>query len=148
MARKWKIIIGVVVALVVVACVVVPIMGAVLVRGRFHATGLGWPHMDRGWMADEDEDDVPEWGDGRFSGGGAFERGQNVHGWTARGRSMRLIPGCGMGFGGRAFGFFPFVRGLFDLVLLAAVVVLSVALYRQRRKAHAVTPPSSPPVSE
>ncbi|MFL7794919.1 MAG: hypothetical protein AB8I69_22445 [Anaerolineae bacterium] len=139
MARKWKIIIGVAVALVVVVCVAVPIVGAVLVRGRFHA--MGWSHMDRGRM--EDEDDVLEWGKGHFPRGGAFERG-----WTVCERSMRLIPGRGMGFGGRAFGLFAVVRGLFDLVLLAAVIVLGVALYRQRRKAHVVTPPPSPPTSD
>ncbi|MBN1977823.1 MAG: hypothetical protein JW918_10505 [Anaerolineae bacterium] len=143
MARKWKIIIGAVVALVVVACVAMPILGAVLVRGRFHAMGLGWPRMDRGWMVDEDEDGVPEWGEGRLPRGVAFERG-----WIACERSMRLGPGRGMGFGGRAFGLFSVVRGLFDLVLLAAVVVLGGALYRQRRKAHAVTPPPSSPISE
>ena len=141
MAKKWKIVIGVAVALVVVACVAVPIVGAVLVRGRFHAIGPGWTHMDRGRMADED--DVPEWGKGHFPGGGAFERG-----WTACERSMRPIPGRGMWFGGRVFGLFAVARGLFDLVLLAAVIVLGVALYRQRRKAHAVPQPSSPPASE
>ena len=51
MARKWKIVIGVVVAFVVVACVAAPIVGILSIRGRFHA--MGWPSMDRGRMVDE-----------------------------------------------------------------------------------------------
>lgn len=146
MARKWKIAIGVVVAFVVVACVVAPSVGALLIRGRFHATG--WPSMDRGWMADEDEDGAPDWGEGRFPRGGAFGRGRFVGGPMVRGRFSGFGPGRCLPYWGCVLGPFSVVRGLFDLALIAAVIVLGVALYRQRRKVHAVTQPSSPPVSE
>jgi hypothetical protein len=45
MARKWKIVIGVVVAFVVVVCVAALIVGTLSIGGRFHA--MGWPSMDR-----------------------------------------------------------------------------------------------------
>jgi hypothetical protein len=39
MAKKWKIIISVVSALVIVGCVAAPIVGVVFFRGRFHEVG-------------------------------------------------------------------------------------------------------------
>ena len=145
MARKWKIVIGVVVAFVVVACVAASIVGALSIRGRFHA--MGWPSMDRGWMVDEDEDGAPDWGKGRFPGRGALGRGRFGDG-PLRGRFSGFGPGRHMPFGGRVFGLFSIVRGLFDLALVAVVIVLGVALYRERRKVHAATPPLSSPTSE
>jgi hypothetical protein len=142
MARKWKIVIGVVVAFVVVVCVAALIVGTLSIGGRFHA--MGWPSMDRGWTVDEGKDGAPGWGEGRFPGGGAFGRG------PLRGRFSGLGPGRHMPFWGRVFGLFSVVRGLFDLALVAAVIVLGIALYRQRRKVHAAPPSPSPssPTSE
>ena len=101
--------------------------------------------MDRGRMVDEGEDDAFDRGEGRFPGGGTFGRGRFVGG-PLRGRFSGFGPGRHMSFLGHVFGLFSVVRGLFDLALVAAVIVLGIALYRQRRKVHAVTPPPSSPM--
>jgi hypothetical protein len=145
MARKWKIVIGVVVAFVVVVCVAALIVGTLSIGGRFHA--MGWPSMDRGRIVDEGEDGAPDWGEGRFPGGDTFGRGRFVGG-PLRGRFSGFGPGRHTSFWGRVFGLFSVVRGLFDLALVAAVIVLGIALYRQRRKVHAATPSPSSPTSE
>jgi hypothetical protein len=41
MSRKWKIMIGAAVALAVVGCVGLPIVGTALFRGRLHEARLG-----------------------------------------------------------------------------------------------------------
>jgi hypothetical protein len=97
-------------------------------------------------LIDDDGDGVPDRGkielpvempfgpghfvDGRFGPGG-FDR-----------FGSRFGPGRGMGFGGRAFGPFLFVRGLVRLAFLAGVIALGVVFYRKWRKAHPVTPPA------
>jgi hypothetical protein len=145
MAKKWKIIIGVAVALVVVACVAVPIVGAVLFRGRMHAFGWEPEEMHR-WepgeiqhheleveLVDDDGDGVPDRGVIELPEGMPFARG--LFGYFGPGRGMR--------FSGRAFGPFFFVGGLIRLAFLAGVIVLGVVFYRKWRKAHPVTPPAA-----
>lgn len=139
MAKKWKIIIGLAVALAVVACVAVPIVGVVLFRGRMHAFGWEPEEMHR-WepgevrhreleveLIDDDGDGVPDRGvielpEEMPFGWGHFTGGRFVHGQ----------------FGGHAFGPFFFVGGLIRLALLAGVIVLGVVFYRKWRKAHPV----------
>lgn len=132
MARKWKIIIGVAIALVVIACVAVPIVGVVLFKGRMHEFGWRPGEMQR-WkpgevqhneseveLIDDDGDGVPDRGvievpEGMLSGRGRFIGGR---------------------FGGRAFGPFLFVGRLIRLALLVGVVALGLVFYRKWRKAH------------
>jgi hypothetical protein len=138
MARKWKIIIGVAVALAVVACVAVPIVGVVLFRGRMRVSGWESEEMHR-WepgeaqhheveveLVDDDGDGVPD--------RGVIELPEEVP--FGRGRFGRFGPGHGMRFDGRAFGPFFFVGGLLRLALLAVVVTLGIVFYRKWRKAH------------
>jgi hypothetical protein len=137
MARKWKIIIGVAVALAVVACVAVPIVGVVLFRGRMHAFGWEPEEMHR-WesgearhreleveLVDDDGDGVPDRGVVELPEEMAFGRGHFIGRRFAGGR-----------FGGRAFGPFSFVGGLIRLALLVGVVTLGLVFYRKWRKAH------------
>jgi hypothetical protein len=137
MARKWKIIIGVAAALMIVACVAVPIVGVVSFRGRMHAFGWRPEEMQR-WrpgeaqrheseveLIDDDGDGIPDRGVIESSEGMPFGWGRFIGGRFARGR-----------FGGRAFGPFLFVGGLIRLALLVGVVALGLVFYRQWRKAH------------
>jgi hypothetical protein len=137
MARKWKIIIGVAVALVIIACVAVPIVGVVLFRGRMHEFGLQPGEIHR-WMPgeaqhhgaeveliDDDGDGVPDRGVINSSEGMSFGQGRFIGRRFVRGR-----------FGGRVFGPFFFVGRLIHLVFLAGVVALGLVFYRKWRKAH------------
>ena len=155
MAKKWKIIIGVAVALAIVACVAVPIVGAVLFRSRFHEFGWESEGLHR-WrpdaaqryeseveLIDDDGDGVPDRGVIEFPAEVSFGYGHFAGGHFARGRFDRFGPGRGMGFGRRAFGPFLFVGGLLRLAFLAGVIVLGVVCYRKWRKAHPVTPPAA-----
>jgi hypothetical protein len=137
MAKKWKIIIGVAVALAVVACIAVPIVGVVLFRGRMHAFGWESEEMHR-WepgearhreleveLVDDDGDGVPDRGVIELPEEMSFGQGHFIGRRFADGR-----------FGGRAFGPFFFVSGLIRLALLIGVVTLGVVFYRKWRKAH------------
>lgn len=137
MSKRWKIIIGVVVALVIVGCVGLLITGAVLFRGRFHQPGWQPGMRPQGQseeahhqlevdLMDDDGDGVPDRGVIELPGEMPF----------GRGRFDRFGPGHGMRFGGRAFGPFFFVGGLLRLAFLAGVIVLGIVFYRKWRKAH------------
>jgi len=150
MEKKWKIIIGVVAALVIVGCVALPIVGAMFFRGRLHGTGWApgplhrWESMKTQHheleveLVDDDGDGVPDRGVIEFPEEMSFGRGCPVGG-----RFDRFGPRHGMPFGGHSSGPFFVVGGLVRLAFLAAVVVLGIAFYRQWRKAHPVTPPAS-----
>ncbi len=142
MAKKWKILIGVVVVLVIVGCVGLPIAGAVLFRSPVREQGWGHGMMPR-WeseevhhrleveLVDDDRDGVPD--------RGVIEFPEALgHGRFAHGRFDHFGPGRGAAFGGHAFGPFLVVRGLVHLVFFAVAVVLAVAFYCQWRKAHQV----------
>jgi hypothetical protein len=166
MEKKWKLIIGVVIALVIVGCVAVPIAGVVFFRGRFHEVGwepgaLHWwePGELHRWkpdeaqchefeveLVDDDGDGVPDRGVIEFPMQATLGPGHRLpFGW-AQGRPFghgHFGPGGGMPFGGHAFGFFFVLRGLTHLALLIVVIVLGVVFYRRWHRAHPVTPPTS-----
>ena len=152
MSRKWKIVIGGVVALVVILGIGLLIARVVHFRGGLH--GGAWesrPQCESEKahyeleveLVDDDGDGVPDRGVIELPGEAAFGREHFFGGRPTLGRSARCGPGRGMGFGGHPFGSFPVVGGLIRLAFLAGAIVLGVVLYRQWRKAHPQAPPAS-----
>ena len=150
MSKKWKIVVGIVVVLVIVGCVTLPIVGMVFFRDRFH--GIGWEPILHRWedarethrleveLIDDDEDGVPDRRVIEFpaEGGTGFDRGRFVGGRFVHGRNVR---GHLDHFGPRrAFGPFFIVGGLVRLACLAGVIVLGVVFYRKWRKVRPEKP--------
>jgi hypothetical protein len=157
MSRKWKIVVGVVIALVIVGCVGAPIAGAVLFRSRIHQQGWGPGIMPR-WesgearqlevkLVDDDGDGVPDRGVIELPETATLAHGRFGGGRFAPGGFSGFRPGRGMPFGRQPFGPFFIIGGLVRLALFAGIIVLGIVFYRQWRKAHPVTPPAAPPAS-
>lgn len=140
MSKTWKIVIGVVGALVLVGVVALHVVGALYLRGR--AGELGWEHVAARWeeaeggreleveLEDVDGDGVPDRGVVELPEAPVWMRG----------RFHR--PGVGVLARGRGFAPFLFVGGLIRLARLGGLIALGIVLYRQWRKAHLATPPA------
>ena len=138
MSRKWKIAIGAVIAVVVVAGVALAVWGAVTFRSRGYPHG--WEHGEWGpeaatqlevRLVDDDGDGVPDRGVIEVPTGLPFGQG------FGPGHGSRFGPGHGLHFGrgfgphfGRGFGPFLIVGGLFRLAFLALLIGLAVACFR------------------
>ena len=90
-----------------------------------------WHHKAEIDLIDDDGDGVPDRGVIALPEETSFGRGRFIDK-----RFGRFGPGHKMGFGGRAFGLFFCVGGLFRLALLAGVVTLGIVFYRKWRQAH------------
>lgn len=141
MSKKWKIVLGVVVALVIVLGIGFPIAGAVLFRSRFHQIGWEPDHLRR-WepeeareleveLVDDDGDGVPDRGVIELPTAPTAWRGR-----FARGHLGRFGLGHGMWLGRRSLDPLLAVRALGHLVLIGGVVLLGIVLYRSLRKTH------------
>jgi hypothetical protein len=150
MSKKWKVVIGGVVVLVVVVGIGLSVVG--IVRFRTGLPDGAWgPRLGQApeeahrelevELVDDDGDGVPDRGLIEFPREAAFGRGHvfggRLHlGRSAFGHSARFGPEHRMGFMGRAFSPFRVIGGLVRLAVLASAIVLGVFLYNRRRKAE------------
>ncbi len=150
MSRKWKIAIGAVIAVVVVAGVALAVWGAVAFRSRGYPHG--WEHGEWGpeaatqlevRLVDDDGDGVPDrgvievpeglhpgWGYGpstTLRTGPHFGPGHGPHFGRGYGPSTMLRTGPHFGWG---FGPFLIVGSLVRLAFLALLIGLAVACFR------------------
>jgi hypothetical protein len=145
-SRRWKIVVGVIAA-VVVAGVVLAAWGAVTFRNRVYEHG--WGPRAHQWgpeamtqlevrLVDDDGDGVPDRGviempeDLRYGCG----YGPSI----LRRGSRRAMPMGGPHFG-RGFGPFPMVGGLFRLAFLALLIGLGVACFHRWSRAKGTGEP-------
>jgi hypothetical protein len=128
MSKKWKIVIGVVMALLVVAVIALPIAGFVIFRNRVHEQG--WAPAIRQWRPGQGVQPPQR-------GVQPPERGFRPYPYGFR-------PGYGV-MGGHAFGPFRFVGGLVCLVFFVAVVALAFVLGRHWGRRHPGAMPAQPP---
>jgi hypothetical protein len=149
MSKKWKVVIGVVVAAAVVGGVALAVWGATTFRHRVYE--YGWRPGE--WrtdaatqlevrLVDDDGDGVPDRGVIEVPAGLPF--GQDF----GPGHSSRFGPGYsphfGLGFSphfGRGFGPFLIVRGLFRLAFLALLIGLGVVCFRRWSRAKEAREP-------
>jgi hypothetical protein len=158
-SKKWKIIIGVVIAAIVVAGAALAVWGAVTFRSRVYERG--WQPRTYKWepeavtqlevrLVDDDGDGVPDRGVIEaptglpFGRGFAPDRGPS----TMLRTGLRFGPGHGLysgqSFGphfGRGFGPFFIVGGLFRLAFLALLIGLGVACFRRWSRAKEAREP-------
>jgi hypothetical protein len=121
-SRKWKIVIGVLVALVVVAAIALPIMGVLVFRSRMHGE-QGWaPRMHR-------------WEPGQ--GVQPPERGVRPYAYG-------FGPGRGMVVMRHAFWPFRLLGGLACLAFFVVALGLAFAAGRHWRKVHPAAVPTPP----
>ena len=137
MSKTWKIVIGVIVAIVVIGGAALGVGGLITLASRMHASGWApaahW--QESGPVAqlevelvDEDGDGVPDRGVIELPSGPASRFGRGFG------------PGHGVLFG-RGFGPFFVVGRLVHLVVFAGLVVVGLLFYRRWKAAH---PPVSP----
>jgi len=146
MSKKWKIVIGVVVAAVVIVGIALPIWGMVTFRSRGYERG--WMPGAHRWepeevtqlevdLVDDDGDGVPDRGVIDIPAAAAFGPGRGMpfgsfgcaQGRFARG-SRHFVPARGLPFGS-AFGPFLIVGGLIRLAFLALLIGVAILVFRR-----------------
>ena len=143
MSKTWKIVIGVIVAIVVIGGAALGVGGLITLASRMHASGWAtaahW--QESGPVAqlevelvDDDGDGVPDRGVIELPSEPASRFGRDVR--FGRG----FGPGHGVPFG-RGFGPFFIVGRLAHLVVFAGLVVVGLLFYRRWKAAHPPVPP-------
>ena len=161
MSKKWKVVIGVVAAAVVVVGIALPICGMVIFRSRGYERG--WVPGAYRWepevatrlevdLVDDDGDGVPDRGVIDVPTAVAFGPGCGRPFVHARGGHFGrgFGPGRGLPFG-PAFGPFRIVGGLARLAFLALLIGLSIIFFRHRfgpRPPWAYPPGPHPPAPD
>jgi hypothetical protein len=160
MSKKWKVVVGVIAAAVVVVGIALPIWGMVAFRSRDYERG--WAPGTYRWepevatrlevdLVDDDGDGVPDRGVIDVPTAVAFGPDCGRPFVHARGGHFGrgFGPGRGLPFG-PAFGPFLIVGGLFHLAFLALLIGLAVFFFRRwfgprPRWAHPPGPHPHPP---